>query len=54
MVLSGKPSIGGWRYENYLRYGEEIMRHTSSVWFCDLEIGLGEITIVLRWRWFNL
>ena len=25
--------------------GEEIIRHPSSIWFCDLNIGLGEVTV---------
>ena len=25
--------------------GEEIMRHPSSVWFCDINTGLGEIIV---------
>ena len=34
--------------------GEEILRHPSSVWFCDLDIDLGEIMVWWGWRWFSL
>ena len=33
---------------------EEILRHPSLVWFFDLDISLGEITIWRGWRQFNL
>jgi len=45
MVFSGKSSTGGWRQENSSRNGEGIMRHPSSVWFCDLRTSLSEIII---------
>lgn len=46
MVFSRKPSIDGWRLESSSRYGEEILRHLSLFWFCDILTGFGEINVV--------
>jgi len=54
MFFSRKPSTCGCRQENSSRDCEGILRHPSLVWFCDLRIGLGEITVAWGWRWFNL
>jgi len=45
MIFSGNPSTGGWRQKNSSRDGEGIMRHPSSVWFCDLRTVLGEVMV---------
>ena len=50
MVFSRKTSTIGRRQENSSRDGEGILRHPSSVSFCDLKSELGEITIVSGWR----
>jgi len=46
MVFFGMPSIGGWRQENSSRFRFGLV--------CDLGTCLGEIMVVLGWRWFNL
>lgn len=45
MVFYGKPSTGVWIQEMSLRDGEGIMRHPSSVWFCDHGTNLDKITV---------
>ena len=46
MVFSRDLSIGGGRWENYSRDGEEILRHPSLVCFCDLGTDLGDIMVL--------